>query len=221
MYPQFGLARRPSLSVPPSRVYRYFDKEEFADGLCEGRLRLSTLARCRTIEDKERNDAAEATHRYYVEHMVGGTEQADNLRDRFGLDLHPTSVVGYTIFERKMHDAILFCTSLRFDQQTLARFGAYCVEIRELAEVQRALTQEIKKVCPTHASIYGPVRYGARDVDGIPALGKQAPMGMLKDQRFSRDEEFRFLWKVPPSGLEVPVIDIESQVLGGFCKRVA
>jgi hypothetical protein len=48
----------------PPRVYRYFDRAVYANDFTRGEVYISTLERCRTLENSNRLDAGEATESY-------------------------------------------------------------------------------------------------------------------------------------------------------------
>jgi len=200
-------------------VYRYFDQEQFADVLCErGVLRLSSLERCRVIEDAKRRDVGEATHLHHLaEERVDSAAKQARLA-AFGFGAQPGDVFENCVVFRRIPDALLVCTATRFSAALQTKFGKFCVEISRPALALEYLVQGTMPNIPVKQAGCALVRYGERTSSGVFA---QYPIGFMKPVIFEDEEEFRFM--LVPKSLPLPPHphDIAHPGLPTLCRRVA
>ncbi|MDQ2734816.1 MAG: hypothetical protein M3Y55_07470 [Pseudomonadota bacterium] len=207
-----------------SKLYRFFDRSEYADEFCKGNVRISTLAACRATDDPVRRDQGEGSVTY-----KGGFSQGDGddpafveIARRQGVSL-PRESTGTMLFanihQRTLVEAYVLCMTVRNDESAMSSFGSSCVEIFSPLAAFRRLTRVLHEVVAVRQSVIGLIRYRARSYTGLDP--QPGPLGFVKPpDEYEREQEVRFLWTLhgDPAGLQ-PMM-LACPTLSPFCRRV-
>ncbi|ENU29339.1 hypothetical protein F991_02728 [Acinetobacter sp. CIP-A165] len=202
-------------------IYRYMDDEIYLDMFCEGKIRLSTLETCRNYENQEKGDIQEGQETYSITHMTDNDPNWRYKAKKAGLSIGEFS--GYCTFTncsstKKLPDGFLLCTTARRDDDKFSKdFGRFCVKIKDADLFYRLITDEIRKQCDLYCGSHKKVIYRDQNYkdDELPP-GK---IGFVKRQKYSWQEEYRFLW-LPKNFGHCEIIDINIPAIKDLCERV-
>lgn len=210
------------LTAYPGRVYRFFEKREWAQALIDGEVWLGTLQGYRRDENKQRGDKFEGMRFYNSGHITDDHPGFALVADRSGILVQGPASSGNIISNNTtthiVADAFVLCTTLSSEPREMEKeFGSFCVEMRAPDEfwqhVARALTKEFGNCRPSIGPVtYGNVSYtGLEPVPGIP--------GLLKQRRYAYQKEYRFLYEIsaqqPLEPFSLPVPETK-----GLCRLI-
>ncbi|MGF6712716.1 hypothetical protein QFZ41_003680 [Luteibacter sp. W1I16] len=188
------------------RVFRFFNRAEFADAFTRGEVLLSTLSTCRDYTDPERGDPGEAVHGFAIDapYPPSETELVAMARALAPMTVghHVSDADCVSIAE--IRDAYLVSTTAVFDPSVMAEaFGSHCVAISDAKAFFDCVTETLATHMPVMDARWGPVRYQ----DRVEPEARTPPddIGFIKPQRYERQQEVRFLWSVEREGLLLPL----------------
>jgi len=185
--------------APVDSVYRYFDREEYAEAFARGEVFISTLKRCREYEDPLQGDKEEAYEHYNSGRAVTGDGSDPDFvafAAKCGVRV-AEGARGITIVDNTMTtylaDAFVLCTTLGFVNDLSESFGKYCVKISSVDKFARALTVSLNAKYKLAQSAHGMVSYQGRhykELENSPGL-----LGFVKPaDPYAPQREYRFLW---------------------------
>ncbi|HAX9712205.1 TPA: hypothetical protein JS563_000741 [Serratia marcescens] len=208
-------------------VYRFFDKEEYANALCNGDIRISTLDICRKYENAEQGDAGEGSWTQEIKNLVvdGGDPRNGALRYA-GIYVHPSAVatsIGYARADISLADAYLICTTKKYDPTVFKEsFGEYCVKI---SDAQRFAAIIGKAISELHdgmdiTALYNDVTYLEKRT-GMNYSVPNTHIGFIKPEHpYKEQNEFRFLWLPKDRNMKLKTLDLNCHELSCICSRV-
>lgn len=201
-------------------VYRYMDDEKFLDMFCEGKIRISTLETCRNYENQEQGDKDEGKETFIVSHMTDKDPNFHKKAEKLSMSFPSCSNVTITDCrsEVKLPDGFLLCTTARRDDKKFARdFGKYCVKINDVDKFYELINNELSKNFELCWGDHKRVTYREQHYkdDELPP-GK---IGFVKRQKYSWQEEYRFLW-LPKYFAHCQIVDIDIPTIKDLCERV-
>jgi len=205
-------------------LYRFFSKEEYADGMCYGSLFVSTLEVCRGYEDTRRGDKGEGELIYHMSGQ-GSSEDQDfvEMASRVGIG------IGAGCFNvnienarniSRIPDGLVICTTVRFSPEHMTNsYGKYCVEIHNARLFAEIVDCELKRIHGQNLlGEMGLITYADREYSGlVPPPG---PLGFVKPKdQYADDKEYRFLWSCYNNKVFTP-IKIHAPRLSEVCRRI-
>ena len=207
-------------------IYRFLGQEEHADGLCAGRILISTLGSCRAYENERRGDRDEGALTYTI-NSHGGSDDRDfvEMAARAGILVDGARNITLVGTHTEVYpDAYVLCTTVRYSPRHMVNdYGNFCVEITDAIEfgilIDRALNRAAKEASVAiHAGMRGLVTYADRTFSGLSA--PPGVMGFVKPaDKHAEDREYRFLW--PTVGKQkIDKIVLEVPGLARFCRRI-
>lgn len=201
-------------------VYRYMHDEKFLDMFCEGKIRISTLETCRNYENQEQGDKDEGKETFVVSHMTDKDPKFHQKARKLNMSF--TACSGVTITdcrsEVRLPDGFLLCTTARRDDGKFANdFGKYCVKINDVDKFYELINDELSQHFELYDGDHKRVIYREQHYkdDELPP-GK---IGFVKRQKYSWQEEYRFLW-LPKNFGHCEIIDINIPAIKDLCERV-
>lgn len=210
-------------------VYRFFDKEEFADKFCEGLFRISTLEACRGYENPEQGDKEEGAWRHTINSVqISKASEVDTsslLYAGVRVDPSATNVVIRNVSGgRRIENAYLLCTTKVFNPDIFSdSFGKYCVEISNAQCFTHIVTKAIHK---HHSKLqwvrgeFGDVTY-IEERHGVDFEKPNGHIGFLKPKDpYITQKEFRFLWELSEPYLDIEPLNLNIPDISKFCKRI-
>ena len=214
-----------SLPPPPKRVYRFFEKEEYAKMFVEGKICLSTFDYIRQC-DRTRGDPEEATATYRSGLALWGpdgvpmNQAARNLEaiGWFKGGNVRNAVVYNSQINYKLYDAWMLCTTLdKRDSRLRSTFGKYCVEIRDPLDFFNVMTDIMEADRMTGLSAFKPLKYVGRDFSAEEqAMEDVAFIGPAKN---AWEKEARMMWRPAPGSVISPMV-VDAPEVKGFCRAV-
>ncbi|SMP68422.1 hypothetical protein SAMN02744783_02948 [Serratia sp. CC22-02] len=209
------------------KVYRFFDKEEYANEFCQGKIRISTLNACRDYENAEQGDKGEATWKHSIS-LVNDYEpskkQIEALRwagVRVDPESRGNSFADITA-RRRLDDAYILCTTKYFDPDIFSdSFGKYCVEISNAHKFCVLVTEQIARIHKNTRiqALYDDVHY--LDREGTDLNVPKVNIGFIKPAiPYAVQKEFRFLWLFLDQNPVLNKLDIQCKELSKLCTRV-
>lgn len=202
-------------------VYRYMDDEKFLDMFCEGKIRISTLEKCRNYENQEQGDKDEGKETYTITHMTDNDTNWRSKAEKAGLFLGENSCNATFIdcsSTKRLPDGLVLCTTARRDDGKFANhFGKFCVKIKDVDKFYELITNELSQQFKLYDGDHKRITYREQHYkdDELPP-GK---IGFVKRQKYSWQEEYRFLWLLKNFG-PCEVIDINIPAIKDLCERV-
>jgi hypothetical protein len=206
---------------PPPVLYRYFDVEQYADAFCEGTVMISTLGRCRAIEDLARRDPGEGNGSYVIENLVVSPDdpasQAAAAQGGFDIRGGRAQIIGCMSI-RAWADAYVLCFSESLSDDMLKKMGAFVVEISPPVEFFRHLTDALAEAVEIEGGEPGAVGYRDR-VTFAPDV-RPSDDRFIKPQLFEEEMEHRFVWVPSPPHRSIAPVLVAEPSLKSFCRRV-
>lgn len=183
-------------------LYRTFPKAEYADDFMKGKVFISTLKRCREMEDKIRQDPGEGTMTYHSG-VIDGRDQAASriIRERFRFNTEGRVNFCNNTFMGRVPDAFIFCQTRTF----APKFGEHVVRIDYPRLLFRVMSKALGAFDGTEKGWMKSVQYRDRVYAGLeptPDVGFIKPV-----QPFAKEREVRMVWprisgkSVRPDGL--------------------
>jgi hypothetical protein len=175
-------------------LYRRFDSLHFAQDFCLGRILISTLQRCRSIEDTTRRDEEEGEYRY-------PSGLIHPLMPDYGVRLKnagydPTkyhgTIINDEVISYSIRDAWILCVSDVSDSPNTEKFGAYIVRIEEPIEFFAELSYQLFQAGLMTRCALGPVVYSQRTQR--PEQLPIAPAPFIKPTVYQGECEYRMVW---------------------------
>ena len=121
------------MSDIPSTLYKYFERAEHADALCNGNVWISTLSGWRTAEGVGRHDAGEGTLQYRSGRVVGSSGEPAFEHVVANSGIQAERCIGITFnnvgSQRSISDAYGISLTMRTTSPDVETFGTECVEI--------------------------------------------------------------------------------------------
>jgi hypothetical protein len=204
------------------RLYRYFDRAEYAGAFAEGRFRISTLERCRRHENAQQGDAGEGSQMYssgtFSSHQDGFKEVANRLSISFATGFLPAdSMIRNSFAHTIMLDAYILCLTRRFDPEKFAKdFGEFCCEITDAAKFCDLVSAHLSTGWDQLEARLGEVRYRSRVYQG---LEKFPHVALVKPSAYEWQEEVRMVWSVPHTG-PLRLLDVNIPAVAPLCRRL-
>jgi len=206
----------------PKIAFRAFDDRAHAIAFCRGHIRLSTLTRCRAIEDVQRRDVGEGEIRWQSGSLDFGQGGPDDYRQiraarRLHIEVPPGS--GWRIENcmavENIGNANLLCLSE--DAAVIARkFGQYVAEIPWPRRLLLCVNDAFEREGNRQNFAWGRVNYTGRDVNALAE--PQAPIGFLKEGAYADERELRMLWAPLDPRIEIKQRDMSIDVSDlGLC----
>ena len=194
-----GLSELTDLDIEPSALYRTFGEEKHAADFVAGRIWISTLAYCRSIEDAIRRDPDEGRMRYVTEGPLRGDSD-----DPIFAEIARRSGVRFTNSKnillincqtrQTVPDGLVICMS----KKRLDKFGRYCVRIDSPLKMFKVISDALQaagyiKANPGHMKgLITGVDYRSRELK-YPDPEPVHP-GAVKPKIFEDEYEVRMLW---------------------------
>lgn len=205
-------------------VYKFFEKEEYADALLCGNVHLGTLNVYRAYEDVEQGDSEEASETYFGNSIVGSSNDpkvAEQLR-RCGIRIEGCNnvVVSNARNVWSLPDAYVFCTSAEYLPENMSeKIGTkHCVKIKDPERFFNIVSRKINSISAIHEAAMGEVIYRDRHYTGLEQ--PPGPIGFVKPAiPYEKQKEFRFLWRMQgPNKLEP--FQISCPEIRELCERM-
>jgi hypothetical protein len=177
----------------PSKLFRFFDKIEYAESFLAGHIRCLRNHHYQAIECKNRRDQNEGSGFYLKEGLVTSVLVSPNLEEVAECRKETGNVKHHVSFGNAV---FLLCTSgPDADLAALrAKFGKYVVEINEPEKLAHDIDSELKKLGQRFLIDGQNVSYTRGGV--FPSDSNETLLTDLaykqKDPRFSDEQEFRF-----------------------------
>lgn len=207
------------------RIYRFFSEAWQADAFVQGDIFLSTLDRCRAYEDAEQGDREEGHETYYIDHLVGGSDDPQFVEQARRLGFHDGGGNTNVTFENmsnttRIRDAYVLCTTTEFSPEKLNdTFGKYCVEITNPRHFFVLLSEKIKAISPICVAYSGKVTYADRKYTGMNS--PSGVIGFVKPiSPYANQKEFRFLWHMQQKVKLEPFV-LKCPEVRAMCRRIA
>ncbi|RYE60365.1 MAG: hypothetical protein EOP20_02745 [Hyphomicrobiales bacterium] len=203
-----------------TKIYRFMNSEKFADDFAIGKIRLSTLKKCRAYEDPLQGDSEEAIHRYNSGRWTGSGIEAKARLARMGVFVGGATDVflsNNTVTSR-IEDAYILCATDKFDPSSFKEnFGDYCIEISQPKKFFEVLTNSIRKTHLLAEEKWGLISYAERFTQGLNA--EPGRIGFVKPMRYSPQREVRFLWR-PKFSTNLEFFNLDVPECADYCKRI-
>jgi hypothetical protein len=201
---------------PEAPIFRFFDKEEYADQFAKGKVYLSTLEACRKYENTGRGDRGEASQQYQVGQRIDtNTDFADPLKQRIaahlGFTMRPNQNVTLEIGSvgKELLNAYVLCFTSACNPNLMSEdFGKYCVEIKQPFFFLQFIGAYLNKTHPLNRSDFDKVRYREREFSGMEET--PGALGFVKPVEYAGQKEVRMLFSckdnanIKPFVLNVP-----------------
>lgn len=204
------------------RLYRIFERPEYANAFCAGEVWLSSLEKCRNTEDGIRKDAGEGTLEYNSGTAIGssGDPAFDEVVRRLGMPVQglQDSIIHDCRSFEKTSDAFVLCTS-DGSLEELLKFGAHCVEITRPFEFLLRLTPAIAERHELAWGVVWKVDYRPRVYQGLEEHPGFAPF--VKPDSFSDEKEVRFIWHPRELDLVVEPGPVLCPEVVHLCRRLS
>ncbi|MGO3056999.1 MAG: hypothetical protein ACTID3_08715 [Halomonas sp.] len=208
----------------PDAVYRFFDEERYADALTEGKVFVSTLARCRTYENHLQGDKDEATVSYNTGNIFGRGNDADikKMAKNAGIKIEGNIEcvhISNAISKTRIFDAFLLCTTVEpYADGFEENIGKHCVKIESPLTFMHHVTIAIQKTHRIKQGLAGKVKYRERHYSGMDA--HPGRIGFVKPpDPYAVQQEYRMLWEpYNMEGLEGFVINCPE--ITKLCQRI-
>ena len=175
-------------------LYRRLKSREHAEAFLDGRIFITTLQRCRTVEDAVRRDGGEGRLQHNTGLIHPALPNYEALLARAGYDPrhHKNAVINDCVSNEGIRDAWLLCTSTDVGGVDRERFGRYVIEVTQPLEFFAELSFEMIRSkratqCTASAIVYGERVYVGLD---LPV----APAPFVKPPCFQDEREVRFAW---------------------------
>lgn len=205
----------------PSKLYRFFDKKEFADDFVNGKLRISTLETCRNHENKAQGDAEEGYMFNYIKRIHSSHPRFHEISNRGGICMVDSEncVIENNTYTEYIEDAYLLCTTTKYHPEDFTDdFGSYCVEITDPLKMMEIITQTLHSTSKVTHCKYSEVKYRSRTFQQEEII--ENLMEFLKPDTdiYMSQNEFRFVWYTEIS--PITPINIECGSFSEFCKII-
>jgi hypothetical protein len=215
----------------PAALYKFVDKEEYAQDLVErGKLKIGTYG-YRALEglDSVRGDAGEGQFMITLESSQPETITAENapryLKERVAAMGMPIFSHGGTINAAGNYpDSYIFCTSYVRTAALAADYGPYCVRIHHVVgfftALSRHLTDEIGIASKEHFGALGWCQYEDRSVKVTSATAEvpTPPVAFIKKPERGDELEVRAVWYPAQPNPSARIVTCRE--LTAFCSRV-
>lgn len=210
----------------PTKVYRYFKDELHAEDFLRGKVRISTLNRCREYENLMQGDKHEASLLYYSGNVggIGNDPDVIEVASRLGMDVNFSdntwvSIHGTTGIS-SLENAYVFCTSTKFSPEKFKHdFGDYCVQIIDPDYFLKKLTETVNIKNQIYYSCAGKITYKKRHYIGLEEVPEGDP-AFIKPLEYQEQFEYRFLLH-PQEVKGIDFIDIETPRIIPLLTRLA
>lgn len=183
--------------TPLSRLYRYFDTEEYAERFVQGMVWLTTFEACRRYEDSYRGDPDEGS-RVRVSRLIAGHGDDPRFRARAaesGVSVHPAArdiIISQNRTTQLVPNAWLLCASQHDDPEALKEFGRFCVKILQPIQFAEKVAASIGLEIRLQGAHAGPVIYRSNEYRSSEPAPER--MGFTKDPSYALQNEFRLIW---------------------------
>lgn len=180
-------------------LFRCFGKEHHANVFANGSIRLSTLIQCREYEDAERGDRGEGTLTYFSGNCLGDGSDADIqlVAARMGIEIGPDPAnldISQNVTRWSMPDGYVLCTTEVLNEEILAAFGPYCVEIASPWHFFRGLHAAIERQMGISGCQGDRVVYKERILHGTEPWAGPPTVCFQKPLRYRSQREVRGIW---------------------------
>ncbi|GHC65206.1 hypothetical protein [Ulvibacter litoralis] len=202
-------------------IFRFFSKEEYAVDFMKGKIRLSTLYSCRTLEnlkardenegkmntsisDKFINDTNDGKHNDFISEVnkTGSIYIGPNVKNVTFKNINTSPM--------NMLDAYVLCTSIEVNEYLIENFGKYYVRINYPHLFSYYLHLSMRKNKNSMYFKSEKINYSNRNVDLAKDSVKKR-IGFEKDIRFSKEKEFRLMFYTKKNNIQ-PYFEIAPDV---------
>ncbi|WP_185213751.1 hypothetical protein [Sphingobacterium mizutaii] len=210
----------------PDVLYRFFGNENHAQDFLRGKIRLSTLYACRTLENKIARDENEGAVFMKVDSFTTtGVDKKDNqiLRNLgIGIQDHSGGVGGQikliNIRAIQNMNAHVLCFTKSISDYIIENFGKYGVQIIDPYEFLLRVHFELRRIDPNYLGndsqpvIYNDNNINFKEPDSIQLLGFSK-----NREKFELENEYRLLFgnrkEIEPKFIEIGnITDIASYI---------
>lgn len=205
----------------PSKLYRFFDKKEYAEDFVNGKLRVSTLETCRNHENKAQGDAQEGYMFNYIREIHSSHPRFQVISNKSGICMigSDNCVIKNSTYKECIEDAYLLCTTTQCRPEDFTDdFGDYCVEITDPLKMMEMITQTLHRTSKVTHCQYREIKYRSRAFQQEEII--DIPMEFLKPDTdiYMSQNEFRYVWYTDVS--PIMPINIECGSFSEFCKII-
>jgi hypothetical protein len=218
------------LDIRRGPLYRAFEKRCDAEALVAGRVWVSTLSKCKAIEDPVRQDAGEGMLLYESGEISGPADDPDVrlVAHRSGLSYAPGTVGGtvtvvgnVSITEHR--DVYIVCMST----ERMTKFGPYCVRINEpwqfinavgAALVESGKVLQVTSDSPQSNCHFGIVEYRDRRSYRHLDPGLMHAAFVKPAVPFAEDKEVRVIYR--PTRLPITPLEVACPEVAALCERL-
>lgn len=207
-------------------IYKFFEKEEYADDLLCGNVHLGTLNTYRAYEDAEQGDKEEAHQTYLSGNLVGSSNDSQFVEKarRSGINIANANcdnikITGGTNITL-IQDAYVFCTSTEYLPKNMSeKIGTkHCVKIKDPERFFNIVSRKINSISAIRQAAMGKVIYKDRHYTGLEQ--PPGPIGFVKPAfPYEKQKEFRFLWLMQSPDKLKP-FQINCPEIRELCERV-
>lgn len=205
----------------PKKLYRFFEKEEYANEFINGRLRISTLETCRNHKNEAQGDRNEGYLRHHIKRIDSSHPQFEKIAMRGGIYLENCTgvVIENNINITIIDDAYLLCTTTKYTPKDFNEdFGGFCVEITDPLKMVEMITHTLQINNNVTHCRYGKIFYSHRTFqqEEYP----EVPIEFIKPDTdiYRSQNEYRFVWYT--NKLPITPINIECGSFSQICKRI-
>lgn len=211
-------------------VYKFLDKKEFAINFKNGsNIRLSTLKKCRNLENENGRDEAEGTMSIHLSSAsIQNTNQNENKRLVNDLKYMGMELVNCQNFHLKdikktdpliLPDAYVICTSYEKSHYMFEKFGDYCVKISRPYLFSYFILLSLRESLEVNEMMAQPIKYKDESID-IANNPINSNIGFIKRTKYNREKEFRALYRVAHK-IKKPHLDLNNiQGIRNLCELV-
>ncbi len=226
---RYGVISNPVPTLPPGKIttfsgeviYRFFQKESYAEAFSQGKIRLSTLESCRGYEDPRQGDKKEGVQAHMVS-MNGSIHKKDVRHGVTMMNLPVMSNSHYSISDTVVHryipDAYVLCTTETYEPSNMSgTFGDYCVKI-EIPEVffnivTMRLEMELGPMFAKFANVEYKIDFESMSDEGL---------GFTKEpDQYADQKEVRMLWLPSIRQKIKPSFTIDCPEVSELCKVIS
>lgn len=209
----------------PTVLYRFFDEASHADDFVSGKIRISTVQKCREYDDPKQGDKEEATLQYTIEkisqdpHITSNINQISKRVGIFVSDDCENVTISNASSEMILYDAYVLCTTLEYSPDEFQEgFGKYCVRINNPYVFAKIVGHTMYLQTGIGQLIHSKINYRPRTIqqhedESLYTIGFVKPIDPYAPQK-----EYRFLWNV--KSLPISPIFLSCPDLSRVCERI-
>lgn len=206
---------------PNPTVYRFFERESYADDFVRGRMRIGTFSSIIELSDNVRGDKGEGSIEYYSGAISGRSEDSKVRYIASQSGISAENIGNLTIVNcssRRFQDAYLMSLTHTYRPEDMQYFGKYCVKIVNSTTLMRLIADALP--IEEGVLLYNRVQYRERLYSGVEVLCTHPALIKPPTPEYLRQNETRAVW-IPnhPHTLSPVFININSA--SSFCERIS